>query len=471
MNTYIKNRSLSLTYSFQDQNGISIAGIRDVYMVSKEGNYKITATDRVTGCTGSAALTVSIGQVPTVSVRSQITYYPPIAVDLTNSSLITSSTNVDKYKYYYSDAQGTPELLGDAPKSITTTGTYYIQGVSAQGCTSAMQAVQVIQGGNLSFTMTASSPTLEEGKSELITISLVSSDGSTPDLTTDLIFDLATGQSSVASSSDESISSKVILLSSHNGVSATLYALSDKVLERDELLVLDASNTLLGKASVSVTILDETSKDPNNKVITIGDGTIYYSDSITITASLPEGVTTSVPIALTLSEGVGSRLDNVPYPHFPISVIILPNTNVVGFQVSGSSTSDTPAKLILAGQASTTLTDMRVKPGTITILNKRIIEFMSVSANGDNINDFSSIQNIEKYPNNEVDIVDRWGVLVWRGKGYNNEDIAFKGRSNQGNVYDLPNGTYYYVIRFYDEKGELNIVKGSLQLKRGTGNP
>ena len=161
----------------------------------------------------------------------------------------------------------------------------------------------------------------------------------------------------------------------------------------------------------------------------------------------------------------------MPDPTFPKFVTILPGNNSVAFQVSGSSTSDIPAKLILEGEASTTLTGMTVKPGTITILNKRIIEFMSVSANGDDIHDYSSIGNIEKFPNNEVDIVDRWGVLVWRGKSYNNQDIAFKGRSNQGNAYDLPNGTYYYVIRFYDERGELNIVKGSLQLKRGPANP
>jgi gliding motility-associated-like protein len=468
LNTYIKNRDINLTYSFQDQNGISVTGVGNVYMVSQAGNYKITATDRVTGCTGSATLKVAIGQVPTVSVRSQIKYYPPIAVDLTHSSVITSSTHVDHYNYFGSD--GVTVLLN--PRNITNVGTYYIEGVSIQGCKSAMQAVQVIQGGTLSFRMTASSPTLEEGKSELITISLVSSSpGDIPDLTTDLIFNLTPDQSSIANSSDESISSTVTLLSGRNSVPVTLYALSDKVLERDELLVLDASNLFLGTASASVTILDETSKDPKNKVITIGDGTIYYSDSITITASLPENVITSVTITLKLSEGVGSNLSHVPYPQFPTYVTILPNNNLVAFQVSGSSTSDTPAKLILAGEASTTLTDMTVKWGTITILNKRIIEFMSVSANEDNIHDFSSIQNIEKYPNNEVDIVDRWGVLVWRGKGYNNEDIAFKGRSNQGNAYDLPNGTYYYVIRFYDEKGELNIAKGSLQLKRGTGNP
>lgn len=70
-------------------------------------------------------------------------------------------------------------------------------------------------------------------------------------------------------------------------------------------------------------------------------------------------------------------------------------------------------------------------------------------------------------PYNEVDIIDRWGVLVWRAKRYNNRDIKFIGKSNQGHPSKLSDDIYYYVIRFYDENGELNIFKGSLQLKSG----
>jgi gliding motility-associated-like protein len=315
--------------------------------------------------------------------------------------------------------------------------------------------------------MTVSSPNLAEGSSEPIMVSIVSSDGSTPGLTTDLSIDLGTDTGSVAGLSDESISSSVILPAMQNSIPVTLYALSDRVLERDELLILKASHPILGSVDASLTITDMTSKDPNNKVITIGNGTIYYNESITITAQLPDGVTTDSDIEVVLSVDPGSSLSNVPMPRFPNKVIIPKDGGSVQFTVSGSSNSDTPAKLILAGA---TTGDFKVKPGTITILNKRVVEFMSISVNEDNIHEYSTIDNIEKFPNNEVDIIDRWGVLVWQGKSYNNADIAFKGKSNQGRVYDLPDGTYYYVIRFYDEKGELNIVKGSLQLKRGTAN-
>ncbi|TXI14126.1 MAG: gliding motility-associated C-terminal domain-containing protein, partial [Pedobacter sp.] len=191
-----------------------------------------------------------------------------------------------------------------------------------------------------------------------------------------------------------------------------------------------------------------------------------HRGTISVTVSLPSGVTTAVPLDISLVQGSGSILSGVPAPVFPSDAFIGANSGVGYINVSGSNMrdDDVPAVLILEGSS----TGFKVNPGTITIYNKRIHAFMSVSANGDNIHDYSEIQNIEKYLDNEVDIIDRWGVLVWRVKGYNNQDNVFRGRSNQGNGYDLPEGTYYYVIRFYDETGEINIFKGSLQLKRGT---
>lgn len=230
-----------------------------------------------------------------------------------------------------------------------------------------------------------------------------------------------------------------------------------------KLLVLQGTNAELGSVTSSTNIIDKTATNPHILVITIGDGTIYYNGSVSISVSLPVGVTAAEPIKVSLVRGAGSNLGDVPIPTFPTSVSIPKNSNVGYFNVSGINTSDAPATLVLEGSAS----GFKFNPGTITIFNKRIQEFMSISANGDGIHDYSEINNIEKYPDNEVDIVDRWGVLVWRAKRYNNRDIKFIGKSNQGHPSKLSDDIYYYVIRFYDENGELNIFKGSLQLKSG----
>jgi len=64
----------------------------------------------------------------------------------------------------------------------------------------------------------------------------------------------------------------------------------------------------------------------------------------------------------------------------------------------------------------------------------------------DGKHDFLKIQNIEQYPNNKVNIYNRWGDLVYEISGYNNDDVIFTGISNVNNGVKLDNGTYFYAI-------------------------
>lgn len=68
-----------------------------------------------------------------------------------------------------------------------------------------------------------------------------------------------------------------------------------------------------------------------------------------------------------------------------------------------------------------------------------------ISPNGDERNEVYIIGSIEKYPDNHVDIYNRWGSKVFSIDGYNNSDKVWKGQNNSGN--DLPEGTYYVVIK------------------------
>jgi gliding motility-associated-like protein len=86
-----------------------------------------------------------------------------------------------------------------------------------------------------------------------------------------------------------------------------------------------------------------------------------------------------------------------------------------------------------------------------------------VTPDGDGINDQWSIPNLEKFKDNKVVIVDRWGSVVYQATGYNNENVVWKGVS-QGGVA-APTGTYYYTIsvRFLSEVRER---KGFIELIR-----
>jgi gliding motility-associated-like protein len=80
-----------------------------------------------------------------------------------------------------------------------------------------------------------------------------------------------------------------------------------------------------------------------------------------------------------------------------------------------------------------------------------------ITPNNDGANDRFEIINIETYPTAELLIFDRWGTEVYSKKPYNNEwDGTYKGKN-------LPDGTYYYVIRFAEKdkryKGSVSILR------------
>jgi len=91
-----------------------------------------------------------------------------------------------------------------------------------------------------------------------------------------------------------------------------------------------------------------------------------------------------------------------------------------------------------------------------------------LSPNGDGINEFWVIDNIESYPNNEVFIYNRWGSLVYHTFNYDNTFNVFKGEANQlTNIGAgiLNSGTYFYEIKI-DGAHDLTNLKGFLVLKR-----
>jgi gliding motility-associated-like protein len=103
--------------------------------------------------------------------------------------------------------------------------------------------------------------------------------------------------------------------------------------------------------------------------------------------------------------------------------------------------------------------------GVVTI-GTVLTNYNLVTSDGDGINDNFQIDCITNYPNNNIQIFNRAGVLVYKAKGYNNADISFKGLGENGYYpigADLPNGTYYYVI----DKGDgSKLIAGFLELIR-----
>ena len=96
-------------------------------------------------------------------------------------------------------------------------------------------------------------------------------------------------------------------------------------------------------------------------------------------------------------------------------------------------------------------------PGDVVVYN-------GVTPNGDGENDYFIIDHLKDFPENTVEIYNRWGVKVFETKGYDQNGNVFKGYS-EGRVTVnknemLPSGTYFYVIEYlYDREGESRMVK------------
>lgn len=86
-----------------------------------------------------------------------------------------------------------------------------------------------------------------------------------------------------------------------------------------------------------------------------------------------------------------------------------------------------------------------------------------LTPNGDGINDVWMLPNIEKFSENEVLIVDRWGGVVFKRAGYDNESIVWRGTNNSGVL--LPTGTYFYTVKVkvgpdvVQRKGFIELVR------------
>ena len=110
---------------------------------------------------------------------------------------------------------------------------------------------------------------------------------------------------------------------------------------------------------------------------------------------------------------------------------------------------------------------------TITDLPIEDIEFEifnAMSPDGDGANDFFRINGIEEFPNNNLKIFNRWGVLVYETDAYGINGKVFRGvsqgRATINKDQKLPTGTYFYILtrRVVDQESMIN--KGYLYLKR-----
>ena len=89
-----------------------------------------------------------------------------------------------------------------------------------------------------------------------------------------------------------------------------------------------------------------------------------------------------------------------------------------------------------------------------------LVVYTGFSPNGDGVNDLFHIEGIENFPNNELNVFNRWGNEVYFEQGYANTwNGDWKGKL-------LPDGTYFYVLQYENGDGETIEESGYIQIHR-----
>jgi gliding motility-associated-like protein len=151
-----------------------------------------------------------------------------------------------------------------------------------------------------------------------------------------------------------------------------------------------------------------------------------------------------------------------------------PTTGVQGYEIYGKADNGTYQQLYTAGKFDSVFTlsgiagkgfnqCFRLKAigqnnlsswsnnSCVSFVNY-VVVYNIVTPNGDNKNDFFTVENIQLYPGNELKLYNRWGQEVFSTKDYRND---WSGKN-------LANGTYYYLVQLPDGrkfKGWFEIIR------------
>jgi gliding motility-associated-like protein len=257
-----------------------------------------------------------------------------------------------------------------------------------------------------------------------------------------------------------------------DAISQSIYfsALADK-------LSTDAIFTLTATSTSGLAISYTSSNAGIARIVNDNQVEILKEGTVTITASQDGNgnYTAAAPVSQQLT------IDNNPVP-----VIVIESNKgtavnkgeMAVLTASGAATYQwTTANGIVSGQNTATLT---VRPSvtttytvtgtsqygrsstqTFTLEVKNNLQTADatniLTPDGDGVNDYWIVKNIDLYPNNEVKIYDRSGRLVYTKKNYDNT----WGATLNGSA--LAEGTYYYIINYGNDTG---IKKGFITIIR-----
>lgn len=244
----------------------------------------------------------------------------------------------------------------------------------------------------------------------------------------------------------------------------------------------------LAPGTYRVTIQDSKNCPLDTTIIVLPAIQVTQVDTVIVKSNTCNGAAPNGSIKLTIAGG------EPPYTYKwdladPLTGIIIPNAIPLATRLPNQLIVDDIRENLNAGYYVVTVTDKNLCETQLPALdplqpnfktyqvkavscepdNPNITPDPLMSPNGDGLgNEYFRIDGIEKFPDNQVFVYNRWGSEVFNIKGYNNLDRVFAAIANSALTNTksvLVDGVYYYTIRtVLDKRPRLN--KGFIIIKR-----
>ena len=213
--------------------------------------------------------------------------------------------------------------------------------------------------------------------------------------------------------------------------------------------------------------------DENGNGFANAGETVTYKFKVTNTGNVPlTGVMVSDPLTgIVLSgQAIDLNVNESDENNFIAQYKITQNDINKGSVSNQADVQGRSAKGVLVDDKSDDVNNAGDNPTVLNLDGCQIKVLNAFSPNGDSKNSRFYIQGLECYPDNTVEIYNRWGVLVFDIDHYSNEDRAFigisAGRATVKQTDGLPVGTYFYILKYKDSASKQHELSGYLYLNK-----
>jgi gliding motility-associated-like protein len=213
-----------------------------------------------------------------------------------------------------------------------------------------------------------------------------------------------------------------------------------------------------------------TQTDTTAALIGAGTYTVQVTDAngCTFTDSIQVGEPLQVTAAFITSPSIPATLDVLNAQMLFTNNSTNATTYLWEFGDGATSPDQNPTYTYTAvGEYCVTLTAMDDNGCTdtaqacfVSVINFEIVIPNTFTPNGDGTNDFFEIVGIGQYPNNRLEVFNRWGNLIYEKDQYNNDWNGTNIKSGE----PLPDGGYFYI--FYPNQEDEENVAGDVVIFR-----